>query len=83
MKKKLAAFIAALLAVYVFCPAAFAARMERYANAQQYTAGDFEYSAADVQRVEIHWIAGSVTLTQSDAAALRAYESGKIGRAHV
>lgn len=76
MKKKQAVLIAALLALCALCPTAFAARMERYANAQQYTAGDFEYNAADVQRVEIHWIAGSVTLMQSDVDTLRAYESG-------
>ena len=74
MKKRIALPIAILLALGLLCPAALAARMERYANADQYIAGDFDYRAADVQRVEIHWIAGSVTLSQSSADTLRASE---------
>lgn len=74
MKKRIALLIAILLALGLLCSAALAARMERYANADQYIAGDFDYRAADVQRLEIHWIAGSVTLTQSSADTLRASE---------
>lgn len=54
MKKRIALLIAILLALGLLCPAALAARMERYANADQYIAGDFDNRAADVQRVEIH-----------------------------
>lgn len=88
MKKRIPLLIAILLALGLLCPAALAARMERYANADQYIAGDFDYRAADVQRVEIHWIADSVTLTQSSADTLRASEiasgvSGELQMRHL
>lgn len=88
MKKRIALLIAILLALGLLCSAALAARMERYANADQYIAGDFDYRAADVQRVEIHWIAGSVTLSQSSADTLRASEiasgvSGELQMRHL
>lgn len=88
MKKRIPLLIAILLALGLLCPAALAARMERYANADQYIAGNFDNRAADVQRVEIHWIAGSVTLTQSSADTLRASEiasgvSGELQMRHL
>ena len=88
MKKRIPLLIAILLALGLLCPAALAARMERYANADHYIAGDFDYRAADVQRVEIHWIADSVTLTQSSADTLRASEiasgvSGELQMRHL
>ena len=88
MKKRIALLIAILLALGLLCPAALAARMGLYANADQYIAGDFDNRAADVQRVEIHWIAGSVTLTQSSADTLRASEiasgvSGELQMRHL
>lgn len=50
---------------------------EAYANSDQYTAGDFTYSAADVTVIEVSWRIGKVTLVESGAATLSVTESGK------
>lgn len=45
-----------------------------YDHADRYSVGGFIYDAASVRSVEIHWISGSVTLTESDAARLTVAE---------
>lgn len=50
---------------------------DAYANSDQYTAGDFTYSAADVTAIEVSWLTGKVTLVERDTAAISVSESGK------
>lgn len=47
----------------------------RYANAKEYTPGDFTYDASAVTMVDIDWIAGSVTL-KNGSGTLSVSESG-------
>lgn len=47
-----------------------------YENAEQYDAGDFTYSAADVDAVEISWRSGNVELVESEKDTLSVSESG-------
>ena len=48
----------------------------RYANADKYTAGNFTYDGEQVKKVEIEWIAGSVTL-RNGKGTLSVSESGE------
>ena len=48
-----------------------------YKNANKYTAGDFEYKASGVSRVEINWIDGNITIRQSGKDVLAVEENGK------
>ncbi len=68
--------IAALLLCTVGCIQISCTAPIRYSNADQYTAGDFTYEASAVNKVEIEWIAGSVTL-KNGAGTLSVSESGK------
>lgn len=47
----------------------------RYANADKYTAGGFTYDADKVERVELDWAAGDITLQHGDGT-LAVSESG-------
>ena len=48
----------------------------RYANAEKYQCGGFDYSAAEVSEVQINWRFGKINLVESDAPTLRVTESG-------
>ena len=48
----------------------------RYSNADKYTAGNFTYEETKVKKVEIEWLAGSVTL-RNGKGTLNVSESGE------
>lgn len=50
--------------------------MGRYDNAELYSAGDFTYNASDVDKVEVDWVLGSVTVSESGEDVLSINESG-------
>lgn len=50
---------------------------EVYENAESYSSGNFTYSAADVQKVYVHWYSGAVELVQTDGERLSVSESGQ------
>ncbi len=49
---------------------------EEYPGAEQYQTGSFTYNADEIKAVEVYWRSGEVEITESDAAELRAGESG-------
>lgn len=51
-------------------------RYESYSNADKYTVGDFEYDVASIRSLSVDWVAGSVTLIESDSDTLKVYEKG-------
>lgn len=51
---------------------------EIYDNAENYSVGNFSYSAEDVQTVCVHWRTGAVELVQTDGEELRVSESGSL-----
>lgn len=51
-------------------------RYERYSNADKYSVGDFEYDKAAIRTLSVDWVAGSVTLIESDSDTLNVYEKG-------
>ena len=46
-----------------------------YDNAQKYSIGDFEYQAADVKKVEVHWETGAIEVIQSSEDSLSVAET--------
>lgn len=50
---------------------------EPYANADKYVAGNFTYSAADVDAIQLNWRVGDVELVESDNPTLSVTESGE------
>lgn len=50
--------------------------VDTYENAEKYDAGDFTYSAADVDAIEISWRSGNVELVESGKDTLSVSESG-------
>lgn len=50
-------------------------RYASYEHADEYTAGDYTYSAADVKEIRISWVGGSVDVVQSDSAELTVSEN--------
>ena len=55
----------------------FGSMLHRYADANSYTAGNFEYRAKDVSQVEINWFSADVTVKQSSAGTLSVAESDR------
>lgn len=49
---------------------------DSYANAEAYHAGDFEYRAEDVKKLEVNWYCGDVILKRAEGDMLRVTESG-------
>lgn len=49
---------------------------EPYANSNLYTAGNFTYSAADIDAIELCWRVGEIELVESDNDTLSVTESG-------
>ena len=47
---------------------------EKYERADAYSVGDFTYDSATVKSLEIDWVAGKITLVESDKATLSVYE---------
>lgn len=45
-----------------------------YENAEKYSVGNFSYSAADVKSVSVNWIAGKVTIVESNTETLSVSE---------
>lgn len=50
-------------------------RYATYDNADEYTAGDYTYPAADVKEIRINWVGGSVDVVQSNSAELTVSEN--------
>ncbi len=46
-----------------------------YKDAEKYSVGNFTYSAADINSVSVNWIAGKVTIVESDNETLSVSES--------
>ena len=51
-------------------------RFDTYDKAELYKTGSFDYNAADVSALDIDWVAGGITLVQSENASLSVRESG-------
>lgn len=51
-------------------------RYNSYSNADKYAVGDFEYDVASIRSLSVDWVAGSVTLVESDSDTLKVYEKG-------
>lgn len=82
MKQVFAILLAALLllsftgCIRVSCNGISVSAPIRYANADKYTAGNFTYDETKVKKVEIEWLAGSVTLSNG-RGTLSVSESGE------
>lgn len=46
----------------------------RYINESKYSVGNFEYQALDIDKIEINWVFGDVTIIESDKAELSVSE---------
>ncbi len=51
-------------------------RFDTYDDAGKYLTCSFDYDAADIDELEIDWVAGEITLVQSDDATLSVSENG-------
>lgn len=46
-----------------------------YKNADKYESGDFEYTASDITKIEINWVAGEINFIEKDTTKLRVSEN--------
>ena len=83
MKKKIALFLCAALAVLlggcrVHVPLGLGGYItgEEYPDAEKYRTGAFSYSADEISAVEVYWRCGEVEIVESDGAELAVRESG-------
>lgn len=77
MKRIFAILLTGLLLLSaVGCVRIFCSVPVRYSNADKYTAGNFTYEETKVKKVEIEWLAGSVTL-RNGKGTLSVSESGE------
>lgn len=76
MKRLIAVLLAALMLLGATgCIRISCTMPVRYSNAEKYTAGDFTYEDTKVTKVQIEWLAGSVTL-KNGKGTLSVTESG-------
>jgi DUF4097 and DUF4098 domain-containing protein YvlB len=77
MKRIIAVLLAGVLLLSMFgCIRISCSVPIRYSNADKYTAGNFTYEETKVKKVEIEWLAGSVTLLNGKGT-LSVSESGE------
>lgn len=50
-------------------------RFETYKNASSYKAGDFDYEAKGIKKVEVNWVDADITVVQSNAGTLHVSET--------
>lgn len=75
--KNLLSLFALLLAACIFAGCLPVAWVSSYADSEFYKAGNFTYSADEVDSVYVHWYTGEIQFVQSDKKTLNVYESGK------
>lgn len=77
MKAVVAAILGCVLALSLTaCFLGSTVMTDSYANAEAYHAGDFEYRAEDVKKLEVNWYCGGVILKRAEGDMLRVTESG-------
>lgn len=52
--------------------------MNRYEEAEKYASGNFSYAAQGITRVEADWVAGNITVVQSEDGTLKVEETGEL-----